>query len=194
MNCCYPCSPVAPVVIEDTYTSGDTWIMAKKLITLVLGLVMASLNVLAEDKITREQIQEVIQAVDAAAENRDTRGIEAYLGEEFFKYIDVPSKHEPMAARLTREQYLDLIEKGWETIEQYSYRRKDVVINMSRDGNSGESYSTIIEKIRINGTDMTSKIREYARYELENGRPVIVNIESTTLVGDTTPELAPAGL
>lgn len=162
--------------------------MAKIYLALALGMVMASFNVLAKDGITREQIHEVIQAVDTAAENRDTQGIGAYLGEGFFKYIDVPSKDEPMAARLTREQYLELIEDGWKTIEQYSYRRKDLVINMARDGNSGESYSTIIEKIRVNGRDITSKVREYARYEMENGRPVIVNIESTTLVGDTTPE------
>jgi len=40
----------------------------------------------------------------------------------------------------------------------------------------------------MNGQDMVSKIREYARYRMEYGKPVIIRIETQTLVGDTTPE------
>lgn len=162
--------------------------MVKKLMILVLGMTLASFNVLAAEKVTAGQIRDVIQATDSAAENRDTRGIGAHLGEGFFKYVEVTTEEIPLAVQLTREQYLDLIERGWETIEKYSYLRKDIVINVARDGSSGESNSTIIETIRTDGKDMISKVREYARYELENGRTVIVSIESQTLVGDTTPE------
>ncbi len=55
------------------------------------------------------------------------------------------------------------------------------------DGQSGLSYSTITENLVQNGTKMTSLFREYATYELENGRPVITQISGHTLVGDTTP-------
>ena len=161
--------------------------MVKKLILLILGITLIPFSVLATEKITAEQIREVIQATDSAAVNRDTQGIGAYLGEGFFKYVEVTADEIPLAVQLTKTQYLDLIEEGWETIEQYSYQRKDVVIHVARDGSSGESNSTIIEAIRADGKDLISKVREYAHYELENGRLVITNIESQTLVGDTTP-------
>jgi len=35
---------------------------------------------------------------------------------------------------------------------------------------------------------MISKFREYATYELENGRPVITQVSGHTLLGDTTPQ------
>ena len=35
---------------------------------------------------------------------------------------------------------------------------------------------------------MTSKFREYATYELENGRAVITQVSGHTLLGDTTPQ------
>ncbi|HHJ17687.1 MAG TPA: hypothetical protein ENJ80_13425 [Gammaproteobacteria bacterium] len=162
--------------------------MVKKLMILVLGMTLASFNVLAAEKVTAEQIREVILATDTAAVNQDTRGIGVHLGDSFFKYIEVTTEEIPLAVQLTKQQYLDLIERGWETIEKYSYLRKDVVINVARDGSRGESNSTIIETIRTDGKDMVSKVREYAQYELENGRTVIVSIESQTLVGDTTPE------
>jgi hypothetical protein len=149
---------------------------------------MASFSILAADKITTEQIREVIQATDTAAENRDAQGIGAYLAEGFFKNIEVPLEDTTLVSRINKVQYLELIEKGWQSVEQYSYLRKDVVINVARDGSSGKSSSTIIETIRTEGKDVTSKVREYARYEMENGQPVIINIESMTLVGDTTPE------
>ena len=162
--------------------------MVRKLSLLLLSIALASFSALAGEIITTEQIREVIQATDKAAVNRDAQGVGAYLGEGFFKNIEVPLEGMPLVSRINKVQYLELIEKGWQSVEQYSYLRKDVVINVAHDGSSGESNSTIIETIRTEDKDVTSKVREYARYEMENGQPVIVNIESMTLVGDTTPE------
>ena len=183
-----PILVVALMPVSDPDAIMEKSAMVKKLSIFFLVITLASFSVLAADEITTEQIREVIQATDTAAENRDAQGIAVYLGEGFFKNIEVPLEDVPLVARINKAQYLELIEKGWEAVEQYSYRRQDIVINVARDGSSGESNSTIIETMRTEGEDVTSKVREYARYEMENGQPVIVNIESMTLVGDTTPE------
>lgn len=149
---------------------------------------LVALPVGAADKLTREMIAELMDRTDAASAQRDTAAIGAALGSDFYKYVDVPSDGLPATARVTKQQYLDYIEKGWQKVGAYDYRRKDVVINLSPDGDSGESFSTIIENFEVDGRAMTSKVREYARYQLEDGRPVIVNIDTQTLVGDTTPE------
>jgi hypothetical protein len=93
----------------------------------------------------------------------------------------------PVAARINKQQYLKIIDEGWEKTSQYQYERKDVVITLSPEGDSGESFSTVVETFVIDGREMVSKIREYAHYALEDGRPVIVNIDTQTLVGDNTP-------
>ncbi|GEM_PF-7042862 len=145
-------------------------------------------DLFTDRRITAQQVREVIAATDRAAERRDTDAIGTYLGKAFMKYVDVPGASLPVTARIDREQYLDMIRKGWEELQDYSYQRKDVVVYVAADGASAESNSTIVETVTRDGKKMVSKVREYARYRIEGGRPVIVRLETQTLVGDTTPE------
>ena len=158
----------------------------KKLIGFLLAMLYCSTHLLAAGKITAAQIREVMAAADLASQQRDTKAIGACLGEKFFKYIDVPMDKLPATVRIDKDQYLGLIERGWDRIENYAYQRKDVVVNVAPDGASGESSSTVIETFTVDGAETVSKVREYARYELEDGRPVIVTVQTQTLVGDTT--------
>ena len=82
---------------------------------------------------------------------------------------------------------LAAIDAGWADIGAYDYQREDTKIHIMRDGQSALSYSTITENMVQNGEKMTSKFREYATYELENGKPVITQVSGHTLVGDTMP-------
>jgi hypothetical protein len=81
-----------------------------------------------------------------------------------------------------------MIAQGWDTVDEYSYERENTVIIIAPDGASGESHSTLIQTIVIKGEKSVSKIREYARYELENGRPMITTIEGHMVNGDTALE------
>ena len=161
--------------------------------TIKLAILMALLigNGYAGQTITVEQIQQVINDTDIAANKRDVGGIRRYLATDFYKFIDI-SSHDmpddaPDAARLDKEQYLRLIKNGWAKVDAYHYRRTDLSIYIAADGLSGESRSTVTETLSTDGREIVSKVREYARYRLENGQPVIFNLESHTLVGDTTP-------
>jgi hypothetical protein len=138
--------------------------------------------------ITAEQVRQVMEAADMASVQQDADAIGVCLSEDFAKYIDVPVEPEPVVALIDKRQYLALIEEGWNRISDYTYTRKDVVIHVASDGSSAETFSTIIETFTVDGQPMVSKIREYARYAMEGDRPVIINVESLKLVGDTTPE------
>ena len=154
-------------------------------------VLLISCQALAADPITVEQIQEVIAAADAAALRRDTQGIGSYLSEHFEKSVEVSFRGRTAALKLDKRGYLDLIDKGWKDMEDYSYRRQDTVINIAADGRSGESSSTITETVVIAGETRVSKVREYAQYALEDGKPVITSIGGHTLVGDTMPDADP---
>jgi phosphotransferase system IIA component len=142
----------------------------------------------AAERITPDHIRQVIAETDAAAKQRDVQGIGEHLGEKFSKGVEVSSGVMIESVQIDKQQYLQMIAEGWGTVDEYSYDREDTVITIAPDGLSGESNSTITETVVVNGEKMVSKVREYARYELENGKPVIVAIEGLTLVGDTTPE------
>lgn len=156
-------------------------------LTGTLVSVLLSLPLQAADRMTEEQIREVIHATDAAAMNRDAATIGLYLGDSFEKVIEFIYKQKWLAkVRVDKNEYLELINEGWAGIGEYDYQRADIVIHVMPDGLSGESHSTITENFVQDGEAMTSKFRESATYTLENGRPVITRISGHTLVGDTT--------
>jgi hypothetical protein len=158
-----------------------------RLLTGTLIFILLVPRALAADSITAEQIQQVINATDAAARNRNAAGIGVYLSNDFEKIIEFPYEKWMAKVRLDKDKYLELIDGGWETTEEYDYQRDDTVIHIMPDGLSGQSYSTVIENITQDGDKMISKFREHALYALENGRPVITQISGHTLLGDTTP-------
>jgi hypothetical protein len=146
----------------------------------------------ADPAITRDSVLALIEAVDAAAVDRDTGGIGRCLSEDFRKAIDIPDDEVRATVQIGNQAYLDMIARGWRTIDDYSYRRSDLVISIAADGLSAASFSTVTERLVVDGREALSRVREYARYRLENGRPLITTIESHTLVGDTTDSLSDA--
>ena len=158
-----------------------------RLLTGTVLSVLLSLPAQAADRITDVQIQQVIKDTDAAAMNRDTAGVGGYLSDSFEKTIEVRHEKSMAQVKLHKDEYLELIDKGWPTLEEYNCQREDIVIHITEDGLTGQSYSTITETLSLDGKRMVSKFREHALYAMENGRPVITQISGHTLVGDTMP-------
>lgn len=158
-----------------------------RLLTGTVVCVLLSVPAQAADRITDEQIQQVINVTDAAAMNRDAAVIGEYLSDSFEKIIEFRHKKWMAKVRLDKYKYLELIDEGWPTLEEYDYQRDNTVIHLMPDGLSGQSLSTITETLSLDGTRMVSKFREYALYTMENGRPVITEISGHTLLGDTMP-------
>lgn len=159
-----------------------------RLVTGIVLSVLLSHPAQAAERITSEQIRQVIDATDAAAMNRDTAGIGVYLSDSFEKTIEFPYKKWMAKVKLGKEDYLQLIDEGWTNTGEYDYQRNNTEIHISPDGLSGLSHSTVTENIIQDGEKMTSKFREYATYELENGSPFITRVSGHTLLGDTTPQ------
>jgi hypothetical protein len=157
-----------------------------RLLTATVVSILLSLPAQAADGITSEQIQQVINATDAAAVNRDAGGISGHLSDSFKKILEFRYKKWMAKVTVRKDQYLKLIDEGWESSGVYDYQRNDTEIHIMPDGLSGLSYSTITEHLVQDGEEMISKFREYATYELENGRPVITQVSGHTLLGDTT--------
>ena len=72
-------------------------------------------------------IRSYYDTTDAAAMNRDTAGIAAHLGDSFEKILEFT--HDKWIAKVTlnKQEYLQLIDTGWTTVEEYDYMRSDIV-------------------------------------------------------------------
>ena len=157
--------------------------------TVIVCLMLLPNIVFGADRLTVELINKVIEATDAAAENRDAETIAGFLSDQFIKKIDLRSQGNKSAqAVLSKDEYIELIAEGWEKAESYSYKRENTTIDIFANGTEAKSRSTVVEKFILDGRKMVSKVRMYTTYRLEGGQPVIYTIESHQLVGDTTPK------
>ena len=156
-----------------------------RLITGTVLTVLLSFQIQAAGNITREHIQQVIDVTDTATKNHDTAGIGEYLSESFERIIEFTHDKYIAKVRVDKKKYLELIDEGWPTLEEYDYQRDNTSIHVMPDGSSGQSYSTITETLSMDGTRMVSKFREHALYTMEDGKPVITQISGHTLLGDT---------
>ncbi len=156
--------------------------------TLTLVLSLCTFSVSATDQITKADVEHVIEKTDIASQKRDVNGISKYLGDSFAKYIELPMEKWDSAFRVDKDKFLSMIDIGWKSSKTYSYERTDTVIHVAADGQSADSNSTITEVMFVANKKIVSKVREYAHYELEDGRTVITTIEGHKLVGDTTPD------
>ena len=159
-----------------------------KSLTVTVLLVLLSFTAHAADQITREQIKQVISATDSAAMEHNTMVIGTYLGNSFERIIEFPHEDQIATVQLNKIEYLQLVNEGWARISYYDQQRDNLKIHIMPDGLSGKSHSTITENIVIDGVKMTGRFREYATYQLENGRLVITQVSGHTLLGDTTPQ------
>lgn len=164
----------------------------KKYTLAAFALSLVAGTATADDHITRDNIAEVMAASDAAARVRDAAAVGVYLSDDFERVIEFPHKDLMATVRLDKMDYLSLIDEGWADIEHYDYDRGEIEIFVRPDGSSGQSNSTLTEHITIDGVQMTSRFREYAIYEIRNGRPVITQVSGHTLLGDTTDETSAA--
>ncbi len=160
--------------------------MHRPLLVTLLGLLLSGAAV-ADWKITRDKILQVMDASDTAALERDAAAISIYLSDTFERLIEFPHKGLMAKVRLKKMEYLQMIDEGWAGIDAYDYQRDNVEVHIMPDGITGRSHSTVTENITVDGIRMTSRFREYATYVMENGRPVIIEVSGHTLLGDTTP-------
>lgn len=141
----------------------------------------------SNEVITKKLVEEVINITDKASIEKNADIIAKHLSSKFNKLIEMSSDGQlTFTAPLSKTQYIAMINDGWKKIENYSYVRDDLTIEILNGGKAAKSNSTLIEKFAVDGKDIVSKIREYAYYAMEDGHVVITKIESITLVGDTT--------
>jgi len=143
----------------------------------------------AAEKLTIEQIRQLMAATDAAASRRDTAAIGACLSRTFARNVDLSDTQPGYSFTVDREHYLSMIDAGWKKLDDYEYKRDDTSISVAEDGLSAQSRSTITEETRTGGRRSVARTREYAEYAIEDGKPVITSIESFDLVvgpGDTS--------
>lgn len=129
-------------------------------------------------KISEQEVQSVIQAVDKAANDRSVKGILTHMADDVVVKLILTDGSQNKLYSLNRAQYAMLLEEGFKVAKEYEYGRKDTTISIAPDGKSAEVSSQTIETLTFPDGSQRSEAEETAILELRNGKVVITSVKA----------------
>lgn len=79
----------------------------------------------------------------------------------------------------TLEEYRDFAKNAYALMDEYEYERRDTIINVGADGQSGAVADQVFEKVITGGETIRSVTMETATFKMEDERVVIIALEGT---------------
>ena len=129
-------------------------------------------------KISEQEVQSVIQAVDKAANDRSVEGILTHMSDDVVVRLILTDGSKNKLYSLNRAQYAMFLEEGFKVAKEYEYGRKGTKISIAPDGKSAEVSSQTIETMTFPDGSQRSEAEETATLELRNGKVVITSVKA----------------
>ena len=165
----------------------------KILAVCTIGLILSVPHLFAEDgknasgaapasteakMMTNSDVETLIKVTDQAATEKKADLMEPLLADDLKVIVtNVPSPQGPQKMEMKKSDYLQTLKQTWEAAEKYEYQKKDVAIELAKDGKSAVVKDTIIEKLTISGKTIETTTKEMATIEFRNGKPQITILE-----------------
>ncbi len=141
------------------------------LITLCLfGFIGCS----GEKKLTEQDVLDVMNKMDTAAENKDSDALIANLSEkvQINATVTIIGKT-PQSSTYTRDQYQNLLKGVFSAATNYLHERKNIQVKISSDGKTAIVTSELAESVTMDGQIIKSIETSVASFVKENGKLVV---------------------
>lgn len=142
-----------------------------KIMFLFIFLVMTTAH--AAD-ITKEDVMQVIAKIDSAIDSENAKALGNELSEDVDITLNFIEQGEEKVMKLSKEDYLLLLEQGWSQFSDYSYRRSDLKIDLQ--GAKAFVTATVHEKMIIQEQEYSGKSHEETTIELIDGEPRVTAV------------------
>lgn len=137
-------------------------------------LLMGISSVALSADVSKSEVRAFLATIDASIQKLDTHGIEQAISDDATIELNIKLKGQNQVARLSKSEYLTVLNNGWKTYTAYSYKRNDVEIALN--GPTAHVKADVTESITIKGKQIDAKSKEEATIELINGHLFITNI------------------
>jgi len=147
-----------------------------KSISSVFGVVvgvMLSVFAFAQD-LNREQVMDVVNRVDAAAEVRDAAAVGDALATDVKITINVDYMGQPQVMHATKNEYVAMLREGWAMYSEYKFEKSN--LNIELEGSKAYVTADVYETMVLQGHRLTGTTKENAVIELVDGKALITQI------------------
>ena len=148
--------------------------------SVLLAVVVMLSGIVQAGQIDKATINSMLSEIDAAAQNKDASVVVKYISPDakIVMYINVNGQKQVL--KVTRAQYLDMLQQGWAVASNYKYQRNNTRIKILDGGSRAVVTASVVESMTIQGQTVKGTSKEKSTIELVNGKAMI-----TKLVGET---------
>ncbi len=130
-------------------------------------------------ELTESSVKAFVEKVDSAMLTEDTSKISDAMSDNILIIANVNMQGENHVRKLTKKEYLSMLQQASDMSKNYKYKRSNMVIKI--EGNRAIVTSDISESMTMQGKEVSGETKEEITIELINGKPLI-----TKMVGYTT--------
>lgn len=125
-----------------------------------------------ENQIRESQIRAILDAMETAANQKDVAGIVKYMAPNITIKITVQLGTGAQSLSLSREQYRQYLQQGFETAERRSSNYTNLKIQVAPNGQTATATYTLIEEAVLKGQPGTfvSTSQETVKFERIKGQ------------------------
>ena len=149
--------------------------MLTKQMKLSIGVFLFIVLSNAATAFSDSELEARLSQLDAAVENRDVAVVADVLSDSAIIAVEIPTPQGNVQVELNKEQYLQALAQGWETIDgSYTYTRKTTQIKSN--GVVAQVVSVVKEEYQAGGQIVSSETLEVADFAVENGKLVVIKV------------------
>ncbi|MFQ5656074.1 MAG: hypothetical protein ACE5G5_00865 [Candidatus Methylomirabilales bacterium] len=135
----------------------------------------------SKGRITEARIQQILEAIDAAATQRNAEGIVTYFAKDCVIRLDMPGPHGRQLHKVDREQYEANLKQSFSTLTEYEYHRGETKIDIAPDGKTARVTGKIFETMTVEDRIIKSLSQHTAIFEVRSGELLITSLHSIFL-------------
>ncbi len=128
--------------------------------------------------LTESQVKQMLERIEVAVQNLDAAAIGRKLADDVFIEVTVNAQGQSQVIQLEKQQYLQLLQTGWASYEDYDYSQ--TINSIEVKGNKAYISSNSVETITMQGKTIEAGSKEASVIELINGVPLVTEIKAVT--------------
>ncbi|PSB25072.1 nuclear transport factor 2 family protein [Stenomitos frigidus] len=134
--------------------------------------------------ISERQIRDLFNAMATATDQRDVDGIMKYMAPKIAIKMTIRLGTHSQTLNLTREQYRQYLQQGFEVTQRYSSQYKNLKIKIAPNGQTATATCTLVEESTLKGQPGTlaSISQETIKFERIKGQILATAVTSNSTI------------
>ena len=129
-------------------------------------------------EVTESTVKKLLSEMDVAITNLDSETLAKTLSDDIQITIHINIQGNEQVMKPSKQEYISMLKQGWAAVENYSYKRSDLVIDI-KDGKAVVS-ANVKETMTVQGQSLSGESKEVATVESVNGKLLFTNIVGHT--------------